>query len=130
MHRALAIAAVLAWAGPAFGESAFETGVDRFRAQDFAGSVAPLEQAHASDPRDADTALLLGIAHYRTDRGVRAVPLLQQAERSGDDDVRASARVFLGLIADERGDSDRAQSYFGLVARSSTDLGSTGRLLL
>ncbi len=110
--------------------SAFERGVELFRSGDFAGSIAPLEQARAGDPHDADTALLLGIAYYRVGRSDDAEPLLRQAETDGDESSRASARVFLGLIADARGDTSRARRYYAQVARSSTELGASGRLLL
>lgn len=110
--------------------SPFERGVARFRAEDFAGALAPLEQAHAADPDDADTALLLGITYYRLGRADDARPLLELAAARGDADDRASARVFLGLIADERGDSERARDYYALVARSSGELATSARLLL
>jgi hypothetical protein len=38
--------------------------------------------------------------------------------------------VFLGLIADERGEAERASAYYASVARSSTALGASGRMLL
>jgi tetratricopeptide (TPR) repeat protein len=126
---ALALAASVADASPA-SEAAFERGLARFQAKDFAGAIAPLAEAHAADPDDADTALLLGIAYYRTGQLALARPLLEQAERDSDADGKASARVFLGLIAEQGGDVDSARDYFGLVARSSTSLGASGRLLL
>src|SRR5690242_1597762 len=126
----LAIAASLAPAVRAGDATPFELGVARVRADDFTGAIPPLEQAHAADPGDTDTALLLGIAYYRTGRLDDARPLLHQAERASDAETQASARVFLGLIADARGNVSRARTYYALVARSSTELGASGRLLL
>src|SRR5437899_12417766 len=73
---------------------AFERGVDRFRARDFARAAVALEQAHAADPHDIEATLLLGIAYYRLDRPALAEPLLREAAASPDDEIAASARVF------------------------------------
>ena len=121
---------VMLAAQQARADSAFERGVARFRAEDFAGAEAPLQQARAEHPDDADTALLLGITYYKLGRADDALPLLEQAEAHGDADSKASARVFLGLIADERGEPGRARGYYELVARSPTELGTSGKLLL
>ncbi|HEY6032708.1 MAG TPA: hypothetical protein VIV58_00575, partial [Kofleriaceae bacterium] len=59
-----------------------------------------------------------------------AEPLLVLAATSSDPEAAASARVFLGLIADARGESGRARSYYRMVASSPTALGVTGRALL
>ena len=126
------LAATLALAMPARADDAtpFELGVARFQAGELAAAIPLLAQAHVQNPRDADAALLLGIAYYKTGRAGDARPLLEQAERDGDADAQASARVFLGLVADARGDDTRARDYYDLVARSSTDLAASGRLLL
>ena len=126
----LAIAVSHAPTARADDATPFERGVARVRADDFIGAIPPLVQAHAADPSDTDTALLLGIAYYRTGRLDDARPLLHQAEQASDAETQASARVFLGLIADARGNVSRARGYYALVARSSTDLGASGRLLL
>lgn len=110
--------------------SSFERGVAKFQAGDLAEAIPLLADAHARDPRDPDAALLLGIAYYKSGDPDDARPLLEQAERDGDADGQASARVFLGLLAEERGDDVRARGYYTLVAHSSTDLGASGRLLL
>ncbi|MGE5181468.1 MAG: tetratricopeptide repeat protein [Acidobacteriota bacterium] len=123
----VALAAGTAQADPA---AALEEGTARFQRGDFAGALAPLERAHAEAPDDADAALLLGISYYRVGRTGDAEPLLAFAEAHGDDSDKASARVFLGLIADARGDTASARGYYALVARSSTELGASGRLLL
>ena len=129
MKRAVCIAALAAWCAPAFAEP-FEEGLAKFQAEDFAGALPLLEQAHAATPADADIALLLGIAYYRTQAHDRAVPLLEQAERDGDDESKASARIFLGLIAEAAGHDERANVYYEQVARASPDLGASARLLL
>jgi tetratricopeptide (TPR) repeat protein len=130
MRIAAPLVVALAASTAAADTTPFERGVELFRAGDFAGAIAPLEQAQTADPHDADTALLLGIAYFRVGRSDDAEPLLAQAERDGDESARASARVFLGLIADARGEASRAHGYYALVARSSTELGASGRLLL
>jgi tetratricopeptide (TPR) repeat protein len=114
----------------ASAQTPFELGVEAFKRGDYTEAVAPLEAARAVDPRDADTALLLGICYFHLGRLDDARPLLEQAERDGDDDGKASARVFLGLVADARGEATRARDYYALVARSPTELGASGRLLL
>ncbi len=128
--RWIVFVVLLALATPARAESAFERGVALFQAGKYAASLGPLAAAHAAAPTDVDTALLLGIAYYETGDLARARPLLEQVERSGDPDGRASARVFLGLIADAAGQVDRARTYYALVAHSQTELGPSGRLLL
>jgi tetratricopeptide (TPR) repeat protein len=130
--RSVCALAVIAVAAPAHAGDvvALERGTAAFRAGDFAGAIAPLEAAHAADPRDPDTALLLGIAYYRVDRSGEARPLLELAEAAGDADAQASARVFLGLIGEAGGDDERARGYFTLVAASSTELHASGQLLL
>lgn len=132
LAAALAIAASCAVAPSARAddETAFERGVARFSADDFAGAIPLLAQARAADPHDTDTALLLGIAYYRTGELDAARPLLLEAERADDAETQASARVFLGLIADAAGNVARARRYYALVAHSPTDLGASGRLLL
>lgn len=130
--KRLAIAALLcaapAWAAP--DPSPLERGVALVQAHRYAAAVAPLAAAHAADPADPDAALLLGIAYYQTGEHGRARPLLEQVERDGDADAQASARVFLGLIADASGELERARGYYALVARSPTELGPSGRRLL
>lgn len=133
--RHLAFAALVAAAAPARAEpppqpSSFERGVALFEARRYAAAIPPLAAAHAADPGDPDAALLLGIAYYQTGRPDRARPLLEQAERGGDAEGQASARVFLGLIADAAGEAERARGYYALVAHSSTGLGPSGRSLL
>jgi tetratricopeptide (TPR) repeat protein len=135
--KRLAIAATLALlatlpGAPAMAGAAseLERGVARFQAGDFAAAVDPLAAAHASDPSDLDTALLLGIAYYRTDDLARARPLLVAALGSADASARDSARIFLGLIADAAGDAAQARGYYDLVARSSSDLAGSAQHLL
>ena len=132
MRSISALAVLVATATPARADDvgALEHGIAAFRAGAFTSAIAPLEAAHAAEPDDADTALLLGIAYYRVGRAGDARPLLELAEARGDRDAQASARVFLGLIAEEHGDDDRARAYFSLVAGSSTELRASGRLLL
>src|SRR5215470_2270741 len=118
---AIAAAAMLAWAAPgvslasADGDGEFERGLAKFQAGEFAAAIAPLAAAHAADPSDIDTGLLLGIAYYHCDDAARARPLLVAAAASPDRETRDSARIFLGLIADAAGDADRASDYFESV---------------
>jgi tetratricopeptide (TPR) repeat protein len=125
--RSLLCIALLATAAHA---DTFEDGLAKFQAEDFAGAVPLLEQAHAATPSDADIALLLGIAYYRTDARDRAKPLLEQAERDGDEESKASARIFLGLLAEDAGQDERANVYYEQVARVSPELGASARLLI
>jgi hypothetical protein len=111
-------------------DSELERGLARFQAGDFAAAVEPLAAAHAVDPSDLDTALLLAIAYYRTDDLARARPLLVAAVGSADAETRDSARIFLGLIADASGDRAQARGYYDLVARSSSDLAGSAQHLL
>jgi tetratricopeptide (TPR) repeat protein len=110
--------------------AALERGVARFQAGDFAAAIEPLTFAHASDPSDLDTALLLGIAYYRVEDAARARPLLLAAARSEDAGTRDSAQMFLGLIADAAGDAAAARGYYNLVARSSGGLAASAQGLL
>src|SRR3569623_3002199 len=93
-----------------------ERGTATFRTGDYAGAFQDLERAQAAEPGDADTALLLGISYYKVGRSDDARALLELAEAHGAAAAQASARVFLGLLADDSGDGARARSYFSLVA--------------
>ncbi|MSP61562.1 MAG: tetratricopeptide repeat protein [Myxococcales bacterium] len=113
------------------GPSPLERGIARFRERDFAGALPDLEVAHAAFPRDADIALLLGIALYRTGRSDDALPLLQVAAASPDEETGAAARIFLGLIADESGAADTSRALLLAAAGSrSSALADSGRALL
>lgn len=107
-----------------------ERGVARFQAGEFAAAIEPLSSAHASDPSELDTALLLGIAYYRVGDVARARPLLLAAARAADADTRDSAQIFLGLIADAAGDAAQARGYYDLVAHSSSELAGSAQHLL
>lgn len=126
---------VLVWASlaaSAFADAAsdLERGLARFQAGEFSAAIEPLAAAHAADPADLDTSLLLAIAYYRLGDAARARPLLVAAERSADLETRDSARIFLGLLADADGDADTARGYYGSVARGSTGLAASGQELL
>jgi hypothetical protein len=113
------------------GDAAFELGLARFQAADYAAAIVSLLEAHSEDPSDPDTALLLAIAYYRTARYDAASPLFAQAERMGDVETQNSARIFLGLLAEARGEEDQARLFYGLVASSgAVDLTATARRLL
>lgn len=111
-------------------EAELERGLARFQAGEFAAAVGPLEAAHAADPLDLDTDLLLGIAYYRCGDPGRARPLLAAAEHSLDSETRDSARIFLGLVADAAGDTAGALGYYDSVAHGSSSLATSGRELL
>jgi len=110
--------------------AALERGVALFEKGDFASAARALEQAHAADPADADTSLLLGICYYRLERHADAEPLLDAGARSDDAETAASARIFLALIALEKDDEARAHALLGRVAASPTELATSARSLL
>ncbi|HEX7837297.1 MAG TPA: hypothetical protein VF469_07530, partial [Kofleriaceae bacterium] len=120
--------------GPALADAdadaELERGLARFEAGEFAAAIGPLEAAHAADPSDLDTDLLLGIAYYRCDDPGRARPLLATAAHSLDPETRDSARIFLGLVADAVGDTVGALDYYDSVAHGSSSLAASGRELL
>lgn len=107
-----------------------ERGVAQFLAGRFSAAIASLSAAHATDPADLDTQLLLGIAYYRLDDPDRARPFLLAAERSSDPETRDSAQIFLGLIADASGDTAEAHRYYDSVASSTSSLAESGRQLV
>jgi tetratricopeptide (TPR) repeat protein len=109
--------------------SELERGIGRFEAGQFAAAIEPLAAAHASDPADLDTSLLLGIAYYRIDDVARARPLLVAAAGSTDAETRDGARIFLGLLADAAGDAAQARGYYDAVARSTSALADSARAL-
>jgi Tetratricopeptide repeat len=127
---ALVLALFASSSALADGDDAFTRGLARFEADDYAGAIAPLVAAHASDPSDPAAALLLGIAYYQTGNDDAALPLLAQAARANDAETRDSANVFLGLAADRGADAGLAHHYYEVVARSSGALGASGRALL
>jgi hypothetical protein len=132
---AIAAAATLAWAMPgassavADTEGDLERGLASFQAGRFAAAIAPLSAAHAADPSDLDTGLLLGIAYVRCDDAARAMPLLVAAAASTDPETRDSAQIFLGLLADATGDGAQASDYYDRVAQGGSSLADSGRAL-
>jgi hypothetical protein len=128
------VAALATGARAATDESdvdALERGVALFDKGDLPAAAQALEEAHAVDPEDVDTGLLLGIVYYRQHRFAEAQPLLLAAEASTDDETVASARIFLALIAMEHEDDERAHDLLDRVARSPAgELASSARALL
>jgi hypothetical protein len=105
--------------------------VESFRQGDSRAAADDLEPLHHRRPDDADIALLLGICRYRLGEPYRAEPLLRAAARAHDPETVASAQIFLGLIADERGELDAARGYLDRARMSPTgDLADSGRGLL
>jgi len=127
---ALAFAALQSFPVFADADADLERGLARFEAGEFAAAIGPLEAAHAADPADLDTDLLLGIAYYRCDDPGRARPLLATAAHSLDPETRDSAQIFLGLLADAAGDAAGALGYYDSVAHGSSSLATSGRELL
>jgi tetratricopeptide (TPR) repeat protein len=129
---AVAALALVLHLGPvhAGDEAELERGVARFVAGQFAAAIDPLTAAHAANPSDLDTQLLLGIAYYRLDDLGRARPFLLAAARAQDDETRNSAEIFLGLIAEAAGDAAEARRYYDRVASSSSSLADSGKQLL
>jgi hypothetical protein len=121
---AASVAAADERAGP------IDRGVACFRSGDFGCARRELTAAHTRFPRDLDVALLLGITEYRLGHGAAAEPLLRAAAASPDDETAASARIFLGLVASDRGDLDSAQSDLATAARAAGDLGESARTIL
>jgi tetratricopeptide (TPR) repeat protein len=127
-----ALSLVALGSAPVFADADAELqrGLARFEAGEFAAAIGPLEAAHAADPSDLDTDLLLGITYYRLGDPGRARPLLAIAARSLDPETRDSAQIFLGLLADAAGDTAGALGYYDSVARGSSSLATSGRELL
>jgi tetratricopeptide (TPR) repeat protein len=114
-----------------FAASSLERGVALFESGDFVGAARELEAAHKTDPSDIDATLLLGITYYRLGQQEDAEPLLKVAQASDDPDVSGSARIFLGLLANDEGDAGRAEMLLERVAGSpSSDLAASARSLL
>ncbi|HEX2685429.1 MAG TPA: hypothetical protein VHN14_02365 [Kofleriaceae bacterium] len=111
-------------------DAALARGVAQFQAGQFAAAIAPLSLAHASDPSDLDTQLLLGIAYYRLGDAAHAGPLLRAAAQSPDAETRDGAQIFLGLIASAAGDAEEAHRYYDSVAHSASSLAQSGQQLL
>jgi hypothetical protein len=117
------------------GAAAAESEVARhggacFEANDLASAERLLTEAHAAAPTDLDVTLLLGITEYRIGRPRAAEPLLRAAAASPDVETTASARIFLGLVASDRGDLDSAQGELAAAATSPGGLGDSARTLL
>jgi tetratricopeptide (TPR) repeat protein len=126
---ALACAATVARADET--DALIERGVACFRDGDFACAERALQAAHVRDPRDADVGLLLGITEYRLGHPADAEPLLRAAAASSDAETASSARIFLGLVASDRGEIDTAQAEFDAAARGGpSDLGDSARGLM
>jgi hypothetical protein len=116
-----------AWAQA--GASALERGVACFRANDLGCAEHELAEAHRRDPGDLDVTLLLGITEYRLGHAAAAEPLLRAAAASPDAETAASARIFLGLAASDRGEVDAAQTELAAAQRQPGDLGDSARSL-
>jgi hypothetical protein len=104
-------------------------GLAQFQAGQYAAAIASLTAAHASDPSELDTQLLLGIAYYRIDDAAHARPFLLAAARSPDAETRDSAAIFLGLLAEATGDTAAANGYYDSVAHSTSSLAQSGQQL-
>jgi tetratricopeptide repeat protein len=89
-----------------------------FESGDMLKARAALEEACAHDPTDLDLLLLLGITRYRLGRVEDAEPLIERASEADDPETAASAELFLGLIAKERGEEEGARAHLEEVASS------------
>ncbi len=101
---------------------ALQRGIAAFQAADYAAARPLLETARRAFPDEPEVALLLGITYYRLSQLDEAEPLLDAALKSDDAETRDSARIFLGLIANARGNTDQAQALLSEAARSGNDL--------
>jgi tetratricopeptide repeat protein len=118
VRAALVAALLLVGLGQARAEDLddLERGVALFNRGDLRAAIPYLEKARAADPADGDTALLLGVAYYRTGRGADARPLLEAAARSTDAETAAGASEVLGLLdAPARDDDDSPLTLYLLV---------------
>jgi tetratricopeptide (TPR) repeat protein len=114
----------------------FTRGLELFRAGRYRDALEPLEAARARGNLAA--ALLAGICHYRAGEDAAAATAFREAEQ--DPEARASAQLFLGLLALRRGrpaeaapllDSAAADPLLAPVARSlSRDLRRQGRVVV
>jgi hypothetical protein len=111
---------------------ALERGVALFQKGDYVRATPQLEQVHADFPDDPDVDLLLGICYFNTDKKRKAEPLLRVATTSQNAETVAAARMFLGLIAREHGENDKADALFRKVAQDSSGgaLSQSARALL
>ena len=117
-------------------DRALSRGVELFRAGKCAEAVGPLGEARRQGDRAA--ALLEGICRYRAGQDQEAAQAFREAEQ--DLRNRASAQLFLGLLALRRGrpaeaapllESAAADPLLGPVARGlSRDLQRQGRVVL
>lgn len=131
-RRLVVIAAALLFAANAIAESnddTIERGVACFERGDLGCAQRDLQTAHAHDGGNVDVTLLLGITDYRLGDLAAAEPLLREAARAADAETAASARIFLGLIASDRGDSDAARAELDAAAAAPGDLGASARSL-
>jgi hypothetical protein len=131
--RAALLGCVLLWCGSAVADDSanpIDRGVACFRAADYRCAQSALDAAHRRDPADLDVTLLLGITEYRLGRADAAEPLLRMAARSTDSETAASARIFLGLIASDRGELDAAQRELAGAQTAPGGLGDSARGLM
>jgi tetratricopeptide (TPR) repeat protein len=112
---------------PAHAAEIHEDAVAVFESGDMESARPALERAHLEAPDDLDITLLYGISLYRLGKLDAAEPLVRRAAESDDEETRASAELFLGLIARDRGDTEEARDHLDRVASSHVeDLASTG----
>ncbi len=118
-------------ASPADAEDSLARGVTAFTAGNYPTALDDLERAHAEHPDDLDVALLLAITYHHLKRPSDAAPLLRRASASPDAETAASARLFLALIAIDRGELDRAHGYLrGVADTPGTELSAIARTML
>lgn len=92
-----------------------------------------LRSARRTRPGGADAALLEGICRYELGEDLEAARLLREAEADADAGHRATARLYLGLIALRAGSSREAAALFDSAAGSpsiasiATDLSRSAR---
>jgi tetratricopeptide (TPR) repeat protein len=108
MPLRLLFLALLLFALPASAEDAFEAGLSLLRAGDRQAALLTLEPLAAKG--DTAAALLAGICRYELGEPEKARPHLLLAAQ--DPEVSDAAELFLGLLAQDAGESRTAQIHF------------------
>ncbi|HUH02555.1 MAG TPA: hypothetical protein VML75_11190 [Kofleriaceae bacterium] len=111
-------------------DAALEQGVALMRDEQWHAMIELLEPLHQADRADDDVALLLAIAYYRADRHDAAAALFDPLSRHTDQEISATAALFLGLIERAGGDEAAAARRFEQVAGSSPLLADSANRLL
>lgn len=111
-------------------QEALQQAVTLFQAKNYAQAIPLLRIAQGDSELRNEVTLLLGICLYRTGELSRAETLLRESEQSPDKETKEAAQLFLGLLYDELGATDKAQDQLGKTTSSQAFGSSAQRLLL